>query len=178
MQQISKPYVRRQNKQPMPAKKYILRKRFILFAFFWAGLTGFSFTLNALFWHKLFDEKLLLLIGFTICAAFIAAPIASYIENIFTKTRPLTARFAAIYFLLAVVTSGAIYLSSLFYAISFTSDSLGSAFHLTTIKKYLLFSLAHGYAFAASTARLFLPIGVLSLAAGAFFHCIITSKDD
>ena len=150
----------------------------LTFCLFWTVLTSISLLVDALLWNKALDDRQVLLISFAIFAAMISAFISWYLEQIITRKKPATARFATMFILLAVGTMGATYLCSALYTITFFVDNMNPLTTLAGLEDLLYFFLSHGYSFAVSTARLFLPLGFFSLILACIFYCILCQSSE
>lgn len=146
------------------------------FCFFWAVLTAVSLSVDALFWYEIFDTRLTTLIILAFIAAFVTAAIAIWIEQYLTSKRPAITRFSAMFILLSVGTMGATYLASALYTIPFLLPSMELLTSVDGWFDILYFFLAHGYSFAATTARQFLPLGVVSVSIACIFYCVIHAE--
>ncbi|MEP3525822.1 MAG: hypothetical protein ABJ081_11915 [Hyphomicrobiales bacterium] len=150
----------------------------LTFCLFWTILTSISLLVDALLWNKVLDERQVLLISFGTIASMITAYIAWYLEQMITRKRPATARFSTMFILLAVGTIGATYLCSALYTIAFFIDNMNPITSLAGLEDLLYFFLSHGYSFAVSTARLFLPLGFFSLILACIFYCILCQSSE
>lgn len=148
-------------------------KQILSFSLLWAMITAISLMVDALLWNKALDDRQILLVCFGTIAALITAIVAWHVEHLLTKNKPATARFAAMFILLAVGTMGATFLCSAFYTLPFFTDNMNPITSLEGLEDFLYFFLSHGYSFAVSTARLFLPLGFFSLVLSCIFYCIL-----
>jgi len=145
----------------------------LIFYLFWSVMTAISLLVDCLFWSRILDYRQMLLIFFAAVAAFITAVIACFLERRLTRCKPASARFALMFLLLATGTMGATYLGSALYTIPFFVEGMAPFASYYGLKDLLFFFLAHGYSFAVSTARLFLPLGLVALLLTAVFYCIL-----
>ncbi|MEP3234031.1 MAG: hypothetical protein ABJN04_03930 [Hyphomicrobiales bacterium] len=145
-------------------------------ALIWALLIFFSFLFDTLFWNTFVDQRSVTLITLVTIAAFLSAIIAILIERFLFKRRPLTVRFAAIFMLLTIGTGGASCLAVALYNLPFFLDDIAVTPLSRAAWDLTYYTLASGYAFAASTARLFLPLGVVSLFLMSAFYCFISHQ--
>ena len=142
----------------------------------WALLIFFSFLFDTLFWNTFVDMRSVILISLVSAAAFISAIIAVLIERLLFKRRPLTARFSAIFMLLTIGTGGASCLAVALYNLPFFLDDIATTPLSRTAWDLTFYTAASSYSFAAFTARLFLPLGVVSLFLISAFYCFITNQ--
>ena len=145
-------------------------------ALIWALLVFFSFLFDALFWNTFVDQRSIVLISLITIAAFLSAIIAILIERLLFKRRPLTVRFAAIFILLTIGTGGASCLAVTLYNVPFFLDDIATTPLSRAARDFTYFAITTGYSFAASTARLFLPLGVVSLFLMSAFYCFISNQ--
>ena len=148
----------------------------LTFALIWALLIFFSFLFDALFWNTFVDQRSIVLISLITVAAFLSAIIAILIERFLFKRRPLTVRFAAIFILLTIGTGGASCLAVTLYNVPFFLDDIASTPLTRAARDFIYFTIATSYSFTASTARLFLPLGVVSLFLMSAFYCFISNQ--
>lgn len=147
-----------------------------IFALIWALLIFFSFLFDTLFWNTFVDIRSVVLIALVSAAAFISAIVAILIERLLFKRRPLTVRFSAIFMLLTIGTGGASCLAVALYNLPFFLDDIATTPLSRAAWDLMYYTLASGYSFAASTARLFLPLGVVSLFMISAFYCVVSGK--
>jgi len=147
-----------------------------IFSLIWALLIFFSFLFDALFWNAFVDQRSIILITLITTAAFISAVIAILIERLLFKRRPLTVRFAAIFIMLTIGTSGASCLAVTFYNLPFFLHDIAKTPFSRAAWDFTYFTMATSYSFAAATARLFLPLGVVSLFLMSAFYCFISNQ--
>jgi len=160
---------------PAPSRKKTgpAGSELLIFYLFWSVMTAISLLVDCLFWSRILDYRQTLLILFAAIAAFITAMIACFLEHHLTRHKPASARFALMSLLLATGTMGATYLGSALYTILFFLEGTGPLASYHGLEDLLFFFLAHGYSFAVSTARLFLPLGFVALLLTAIFYCIL-----
>ena len=159
-----------------PQRKQRPGLELFIFALIWALLIFFSFLFDALFWNTFVDQRSIILIALVTFAAFLSAIIAILIERLLFKRRPLTVRFAAIFILLTVGTGGASCLAVTLYNVPFFLDDIAKSPLSKTARDFTYFTMATSYSFAAATARLFLPLGVVSLFLMSAFYCFISNQ--
>ena len=145
-------------------------------ALIWALLIFFSFLFDALFWNTFVDQRSIILIALITVAAFLSAIVAILIERLLFKRRPLTVRFAAIFILLTIGTGGASCLAVTLYNVPFFLDDIAKTPLSRAARDFTFYAMTTGYSFAASTARLFLPLGVVSLFLMSAFYCFISNQ--
>lgn len=150
----------------------------LAFCLFWSVMASISLLVDALLWNRSLDDRQMLLISFAAIAAMITAAIAWYLEHLLTQKKPATARFAAMFILLAIGTMGATYLCSALYTITFFVEGMNPMPSYAGFEDLLFFFLSHGYSFAVSAARLFLPLGFISLIFSCIFYCILCQSSD
>lgn len=146
----------------------------LAFCLIWSLMTATSFLIDMLLWGRFLDQRSVLLIFFAAIAGFITAAIAWGLERMLTGRRPPTARFAAMVILLSIGTAGATFLASGLYTVQFFYADMEPLPTLKGFENLLFFLAAHGYSFAASTARLFLPLGVICLFLASVFYCLLS----
>ncbi|MEP1443724.1 MAG: hypothetical protein ABJK39_12010 [Hyphomicrobiales bacterium] len=145
-------------------------------ALIWALLIFFSFLFDTLFWNTFVDMRSVILIALVSASAFISAILAILIERLLFKRRPLTVRFSAIFMLLTIGTGGASCLAVALYNLPFFLDDIAITPLSQAAWDLAFYTMASGYSFAASTARLFLPLGVVSLFLISAFYCYISDQ--
>lgn len=148
----------------------------LLFSLIWTVLVTVCLYIDMIFWNRPLDDRGWLLISFAASAAFTTAIIAWFLESTITAKRPIAARFASIFFLLAIGSLGATYLLTTFYNLPRAIDGMGSFTSYYGLKDLLYFFLAHGYFFAGSATRLFLPLGPVALCAMSLIYCSRLAK--
>lgn len=157
-----------------PSKKRKTGLELLVCALIWALLIFFSFLFDQLFWNAFVDQRTVIVIALITGAAFVSAIIAITIERFLFQRRPLTVRFAAIFMLLTIGTGGASCLAVALYNLPFFLNDIATTPLSRAAWDLTYYTLASGYAFAASTARLFLPLGVVSLFLMSAFYCFIS----
>lgn len=150
----------------------------LTFCLFWSVMTTISLFVNALLWGRVLDERQVIFISLAFIAAIITAFIAWHLESWLTSKKAPTARFAAMFILLGTGTIGATFLMSALYTLPFFVDSMNPFTTDKGIEDLYYFFLSHGYSFAVSTARLFLPLGLISLILTSIFYCILCQSAD
>ena len=154
----------------------------VIFSLIWALLIFFSFLFDALFWNTFVDQRSIILITLITAAAFLSAIVAILIERLLFKRRPLTVRFAAIFMMLTIGTGGASCLAVTLYNVPFFLDDIANTPLSRAARDFTYYTIATSYSFAAATARLFLPLGVVSLFLMSAFYCLLSDqrhpKDD
>lgn len=150
----------------------------LAFCMFWSIMASITLLVDALLWNRILDDRQVILISFAAIAAIITAAIAWYLEPLVTRNKPTTARFASIFILLAVGTIGATFLCSALYTLPFFIDNMNPFLSLAGLEDLYFFFLSHGYSFAVSTVRLFLPLGLISLILASIFYCILCQSPD
>ena len=146
----------------------------IIFALIWAILIFFSLIVDMLFWNMHIDERGITLITLITISAFITAIIAFWLERLIFSRLATPSRFCAIFMLLTIGTGGASCLAVALYNLPFFTDDIADFPFGRTARDFFYFTMANSYSFAAFTARLFLPLGVVSLFMTAFFYCAIS----
>ena len=161
-------YQFRPQREPKPGLELVT------FALVWTILIFFSLLFDTLFWNAYVDRRSIILVALLSLAAFISAIIAFLIERWLFKRRPTTGRFAAMFMLLTIGTGGVSCLFVAFYNLPFFTDDIAAFPSKQALRDLTFFTLSNGYAFAASTARLFLPLGLVSLLLSCAFYCAIS----